>query len=128
MLNETNVRVYWNLHKHCWSVQNRKTGRVVRHVQACTLADVKFVVRPAGREKVRREGKKNVHAFAAGRYSLKNGLASYDKGARKVTYNPYVNETFVFAETGEPVTDAYVVTMATYMGKPFVWAIKTQAN
>ena len=46
MLNETNVRVYWNLHKHCWSVQNRKTGRVVRHVQACTLADVKFVVRP----------------------------------------------------------------------------------
>ena len=128
MLNETNVRVYWNLHKHCWSVQNRKTGRVVRHVQACTLADVKFVVRPAGREKVRREGKKNVHAFAAGRYSLKNGLASYDKGARKVTYNPYVNETFVFAETGEPVTDAYVVTMATHQGKPFVWAIKTQAN
>ena len=128
MLNETNVRVYWNLHKGCWSVQNRKTGRVVRHVQACTLADVKFVVRPAGREKVRREGKKNVHAFAAGRYSLMNGLASYDKGARKVTYDPYVNETFVFAETGEPVTDAYVVTMATYMGKPCVWAIKTQAN
>tara|TARA_R100000458_G_scaffold875_1_gene742 strand:+ start:119 stop:448 length:330 start_codon:yes stop_codon:yes gene_type:complete len=109
-------------------VQDRKTGKVVRHVEACTLADVKFIVRPAGREKVRREGKKNVHAFAAGRYSLKNGLAAYTKGARKVTYNPYVNETFVFAETGEPVTDAYVVTMGTWQGKPSVWAIKTQAN
>jgi len=128
MLSETNVRVYWNLHKGCWSVQDRKTGRVVRHVEAITLADVKFIVRPAGREKVRREGKKNVHAFAAGRYSLKNGLAAYHKGARRVTYNPYVNETFVFAETGEPVTDAYVVTMGTWQGKPSVWAIKTQAN
>ena len=128
MLSETNVRVYCNLHKGCWSVQDRKTGRVVRHVDACTLADVKFTVRPAGREKVRREGKKNVHAFAAGRYSLKNGLAAYHKGARRVTYNPYVNDTFVFAETGEPVTDAYVVTMGTWQGKPSVWAIKTQAN
>ena len=128
MLNETNVRVYWNLHKGCWSVQDRKTGRVVKHVEAWTLADVKFTVRPAGRDKVRREGKKNVHAFAAGRFSLKNGLASIVKGARKVTYNPYVNETFVFAETGEPVTDAYVVTMSSWQGKPSVWAIKNQAN
>ena len=40
LLNETDVRVYWNLHKGCWSVQDRKTGRVVKHVEACTLADV----------------------------------------------------------------------------------------
>jgi hypothetical protein len=26
------------------------------------------------------------------------------------------------------VTDAYVVTMGTWQGKPSVWAIKTQAN
>ena len=121
-------RLYWNLHKKKWSLQDRKTGRVQQHVTAFTMYDAKFVVRPAGQAKVRREGKKNVHAFAAGRFSLKNGLAAYHKGARKVTYNPYVNETFVFAETGEPVTDAYVVTMGSWQGKPSVWAIKNQTN
>ena len=52
-----------------------KTARQagLSHVEACTLADVKFVVRPAGREKVRREGKKNVHAFAVGRSACAMG-------------------------------------------------------
>ena len=91
------------------------------HVTAITLADAKFVVRPAGREKVRREGKKNVHAFAVGDVSLRNGLATFS--GRRVTYNPYVNNTFVFADTGEPVTDAYVVSMWTDNdGKPVVKA------
>ena len=79
------ARVYWNLHKKCWSIQDRTTGRVYMHVTAITLADGKFVVRPAGREKVRREGKKNVHAFAVGDVSLRNGLAT--SSGRRVTYN-----------------------------------------
>ena len=87
------------------------------HVTAITLADAKFVVRPAGREKVRREGKKNVHAFAVGDVSLRNGLAT--SSGRRVTYNPYVNDTFVFVDTGEPVTDAHVISMWTDIdGKP----------
>ena len=115
------VRMYWNLHKHLWSVQDCKTGRVTDHVTALTLADAKFVVRPAGREKVRREGKKNVHAFAVGTISLKNGLATM-LNARPVTYNPYKNDTFVFADTGEAVTDAHVISMHTVEGKPKVYA------
>ena len=115
------ARLYWNLHKKCWSVQNCKTGRVIRHVTALTLADAKFVVRPAGQAKVRREGKKNVHAFAVGEVSLRNGLATF-KG-RDVTYNPYVNDTFVFKDTGESVTDAHVITVWTNNdGKPVVKA------
>lgn len=115
------ARLYWNLHKKCWSVQDCKTGRVVRHVTAFTLADAKFVVRPAGQAKVRREGKKNVHAFAVGDASLRNGLAGLD--ARDVTYNPYVNDTFVFKDTGEPVTEAHVITVWTNSdGKPVVKA------
>ena len=120
------VEVYYNLHKNVFSVRHK--GRVIQHTKMAVIKDAEYVVRPAGRAKVLREGKKNVHAFAAGRFSLKNGLASYVKGARKVTYNPYVNDTFVFAETGEPVTDAYVVTMGSWQGKPSVWAIKNQAN
>jgi len=115
------VRMYWNLHKHLWSVQDCKTGRVTDHVTALTLADAKFVVRPTGREKVRREGKKNVHAFAVGHISLKNGIATV-LNARPVTYNPYKNDTFVFADTGEAVTDAYVISMCIWQGKPKVYA------
>ena len=118
---EIKARVYWNLHKKCWSIQDRTTGRVCMHVEAITLADAKFVVRPAGREKVRREGKKNVHAFAVGDVSLRDGLAT--SSGRRVTYNPYVNDTFVFVDTGEPVTDAHVISMWTDIdGKPVVKA------
>ena len=115
------VRMYWNLHKKIWSVQDCKTGRVTDHVPALTLADAKFVVRKAGQERVRREGKKNVHAFAVGHISLNNGTAVF--GGRKVSYNPYKNDTFVFTDTGEPVTDAYAITLATsFEGKPVVYA------
>ena len=59
-------RLYWNLHKKKWSLQDRKTGRVRQHVTAFTMYDAKFVVRKAGQAKVRSEGRKNVHAFAVG--------------------------------------------------------------
>jgi len=38
-------RIYWNLHKKVWSLQDRTTGRVRNHVTAFTLYDAKFVVR-----------------------------------------------------------------------------------
>ena len=120
------VRLYWNLHKKVWSLQSCKTGRVVNHVDAFTLIDCKFVVRPAGQAKVRREGKKNVHAFAVGRPSLKYGIAgSVTPNSRAVTYNPYKNDTFVFKDTGEPVTEAHVISVFTKDGRPAVYARMT---
>lgn len=116
------VRMYWNLHKKIWSVQDCKTGRVTNHVTALTLADAKFVVRPAGRARVLREGKKNVHAFAVGYISLSNGIATCRTG-RPVTYNPYKRDTFVFADTDESVTDVQAITMCILDGKPTVYAI-----
>ena len=116
------VRMYWNLHKHVWSVQDCMTGRVTNHVKALTLADAKFVVRPAGRAKVLREGKKNVHAFAVGHISLRNGIATCLSG-RPVTYNPYKSDTFVFSDTGEPVTDVHAISLFIHKGKPQVYAI-----
>ena len=119
------VRVYWNLHKKCYSVQDCKTGRVVTHMKGFTLADAKFVVRQGGRQRVLREGKKNVHAFVTGRISLNNGVATIFKGAEKVTYNPYKNDTFVFKDTGEPVTEAHVISVFTKDGRPAVYARMT---
>jgi hypothetical protein len=115
-------RIYWNLHKKVWSLQDRTTGRVRNHVTAFTLYDAKFVVRKAGQAKVRREGKKNVHAFAVGTGGLRDGVATCLSG-RPVTYNPYKHDTFVFADTGEPVTDVHVISVFTRNGKPEVYAI-----
>ena len=115
-------RLYWNLHKKKWSLQNRQTGRVQQHVTAYTMYDAKFVVRPAGQAKVRREGKKNVHAFAVGTGGFRDGIATCLSG-RPVTYNPYVNDTFVFADTGEPVTEVQAISVYTENGRPKVYAI-----
>ena len=60
------VRVYWNLHKKTWSIQDCKSGLVIDHKQHLSLLDAKFVVRKGGQKRVRQEGKKNVHAFAVG--------------------------------------------------------------
>ena len=116
------VRIYWNLHKKCWSVQDRKTGRVIRHETTCVLSAGKFVVRKAGQEKVRREGKKNVHAFAVGTVSTLDARAFMQDTCRPVTYNPYVNDTFVFKDTGESVTDIDTIVVGKYEGRPCVWA------
>ena len=118
------VRVYWNLHKKCWSVQDCKTGRVIRHESSVTLSAGKFVVRKAGQEKVRREGKKNVHAFAVGTVSTLDGPAFFSDYCRPVSYNPYVNDTFVFRDTGESVTDIDTIVVAINEGRPCVWAYK----
>ena len=103
------VEVYRNLHNDTFSI--RRNGKVVKHLQnwmALHLKDVKFAVQPAGREKVRREGKKNVHAFIRGTV-VKYGDTPYDantegllsttaqgfpKGQDIVSYNPYYKEHF----------------------------------
>lgn len=93
--------VYWNLHKHIWSL--RQKGKVIAHMGTVVLSDVTFRVQPAGRERVRREGKKNVHAFAQGNYEMSHSYKDYTIG-RRITYNPYKNDTFVYADDLTPVT------------------------
>ena len=116
------VRVYWNLHKKCYSVMSCKTGRVIAHKLALTLADPKFVIRKAGQRKVRQEGRKNVHAFVVGYFSHRNGRAIWPK-AKQVTYNPYKYTTFVWKDTGEPVgNDMTMVKLTTKEGRPLMKA------
>lgn len=88
------VKVYRNLHKNCYSIQNRKSGLVVEHADNVTLLSVTFIVQPAGRERVIQTKKKNVHAFAVGDrlYSNKGGF--YDDTFCKIFYNPYKYDYF----------------------------------
>ena len=58
------VEVYYNLHNKTFSV--RHAGRVWFHTNVLTLHNCKFAVQPAGRAKVLKEKRKNVHAFIRG--------------------------------------------------------------
>lgn len=59
--------VYRNLTKGCYSLKDVKTGLVIGHAKEVFLEDVSFKVSAAGRDRVRREQKKYVHAGIEGR-------------------------------------------------------------
>lgn len=85
------VRVYWNLHKKLWSIQTKtpKGWRVTAHLKALALHDCSFSVSAAGRSRVLKERRKNVHAFIVGnlRQSTPVRLSAHPSG-RSVNYSP----------------------------------------
>ena len=95
------VFVYYNLHKKLWSIRDCETRRVVGHSDRVVLFDVKPKVSQAGRARVLREGRKNVHAGLEG--TLLESHLKWDSRAKPkpITYNPYKHETFVYAENGK---------------------------
>lgn len=95
------VEVYFNLHTHKWSI--RQAGRVFLHCDAISLDECKMVVRPAGRAKVLREGRKNVHAFIRG--FVRSGHCGHGMVAG-IRYNPYQMDTFQRSDSGVPVDSA----------------------
>ncbi len=107
------IEVYWNLHKHCFSVRSCKTGRVIAHAKAVDIKDAKFVVRQSGRRKVLQEKKKNVHAFVRG-YLAPMGFPLSEIGQHGyATYNPYKYDSFVDTATKEPLDKAKFVSLYT---------------
>lgn len=91
--NET-VRVYRNLRDNCWSIQRQtpKGWRVWLRWDCVVLDNVHFVVNKSGQNRVRKENKKYVHAFAYGTL-MANTLGCNEKMV-KVRYNPYQNDFF----------------------------------
>ncbi|NBP57488.1 hypothetical protein EBU71_13330 [bacterium] len=93
-------KVYYNLHKHCLSIMFK--GKVLEHSSEFFLKNVDFRVSQAGRSRVLREKRKNVHAFVCG--TPDEGWPIH--GERQVTYNPYKYKSFVYADTKRPVYKA----------------------
>jgi len=119
---DKNVRTYWNLHKGQWSIQDRQTGLVVGRQPELLLEVGRFNVRQGGRQRVLTEGNKNVHAFAEGWYpEIWISPKFYHDEGRSVTYNPYKNDTFVYVDNGEPVSEVGSIWLTTTAeGKPSV--------
>lgn len=106
------VEVYFNLHKKIWSVRNRKTRKVSFHLKDVLLTNVQFVVSESGRQRVLREKRKNVHAFARGQLESNQPLSRKDlKGYRQAYYNPYKTKHFVDIKTGEVLDKIYTIFM-----------------
>ena len=83
------VKVYWNLHRNCYSVQ--QNGLVVCHADKIELKYANFKVSEAGRQRVLKERKKNVHAFVTGYLYDGDEERRYDIS---IVYNPYKYDSF----------------------------------
>ena len=110
------VSVYYNLHKKCLSM--RVKGVVIDHPHAIILKNVKFRVQPAGRAKVLKEKRKNVHAFVCGQLVETYGPTTPWHSRKKifspdfqVVYNPYKHKTFIKKDSGESILETYKYTL-----------------
>jgi hypothetical protein len=115
------IEVYYNLHKHLFSVKSRQGtdyGRVIKHTPSVVIISPTFAVRQSGRLKVLKEKVKNVHAFVRGEelleYIIPNGIRRF------VTYNPYKHENFVFKDTEERIYSADMAILTQSGGKPVI--------
>lgn len=100
------VYVYYNLHKKVFSVkalEGKDKGRVIAHREQLTLRNVTFRVSQAGRARVLREQKKNVHAGVVGEWSGAYEPQIANESDIAVTYNPYKYSTFVYADGEYPI-------------------------
>lgn len=69
------VQVYWNSHKKCYSIRDKKTRRVIRHSDRVFLKDAKPVISKSGLERKIKTGIKNVYAVIEGKW-----LSGYFEG------------------------------------------------
>lgn len=113
------VEVYFNLHKHVFSVRQCSTGRVILHTDKVHIRDPQFVVRKSGRDRVLREGKKNVHAFVRGEIAHFDDFNPDYLDYSLVSYNPYKHDTFVDVQDVTPVRTAKRAVLEVRQVKPY---------
>lgn len=101
------VRVYFNLHKKLFSIQNKtpRGWRLLKHSSRVVLKDVKFLVYESGRARVLAEKKKNVHAYVEGEWVTDQLF--FPHVSHEIRYNPYVAGHFVDTMSGKPIHTAY---------------------
>lgn len=94
------LRVYRNLRRAVWSVLDPRTGRVREHRQELVLLDVRLRVSEAVRQRVIKQQRRTVHAYAEGTLSEE----SPRQGGIRLHYNPF--ECGHFMAGGQVVANA----------------------
>ena len=113
------VEVYFNFHKKEWSV--RQDGLVVQHTKFIQIKEPQYIVKQSGNEKVRREKRKNVHAWIRG-YVI-DTLPVFPSNQKMVTYNPYKNNSFVEKNTEDSICESPFAQMEIINHKAFIEAL-----
>lgn len=115
------VRVYWNSHKKCYSVQKKQNRKwiVERHLTEIYLSDVTFSVSEAGRKRVLDEGRKNVHSYIEGNINGHLEPLTYKKDFF-IGYNPYKYAYWYVKGTNSRIDRAELVYLSTESNKPIV--------
>jgi len=107
------VKVYYDITRHMFSVTFG--GIVVLNADYVILKNVKFLIGEKGKEKVRSEKQKNVHAYVAGTLLDYCEFPCDDipipDTNTVIKYNPYFDETFLIKKTKEPIYTANEVQM-----------------
>lgn len=98
--------VYWNLHQGGFSIRDCATGRVIDVVDEGWILGASFVVNQEGRKRVRRERRKNVHAFIRGSLSDGSWVRPEILKSDLVMYDPYVVREFVRVADLTPIREA----------------------
>lgn len=115
----TEVFVYKNSRRKSWtgtlyipvySIKSWKTKRVYDWQPAVSIHNATFKVSEAGRLRVLRENRKNVHAGVLGErmHPLRSQLEKDFGPGRRISYNPYKNDSFVDSQ-GRPIVSAEYV-------------------
>jgi hypothetical protein len=86
-----NINLSAKLKTPMFSIQDTSTGRVIGHETTFMVRDAIFKVLQSGNERVRKEGKKNVHAGVVGYLVHEEPRVL----PTPVTYNPYKYKTFI---------------------------------
>lgn len=97
------IRVYRNLRNGLLSIQSKTSAgwRVTEHAESVHLEDAVFKVSEAGRQRVLRERRKNIHAYVEGERittwpdpHLTTWKAPSNKTVYRVVYDPFKMKTF----------------------------------
>lgn len=108
-LTNLRVEVYRNLHKGKWSiraVEGKYKGKVVYVCEEVKLINCEFKVSEKGREWVRENKVKKVHAVVRGNLiNLKLNDEELDRctSENEIYYNPYLTEQFIRKSINEPI-------------------------
>ncbi len=104
------IRCYRNLHNNCISIKQQ--GIVRCHADRVSLEICRFIISKSGQLRVRKEKKKNVHAYIQGFvFDPTWPDAPEPVDWRTAYYNPYTTDYWKDSESGKPLTSANIVSV-----------------
>jgi hypothetical protein len=99
------VEVYRNVNRKGVSYSIRQSGYVVAHGTDIHLVNAEFVVQEGGRKRVKKSGKKNVHAWVRGEIVQAQPVDEDDR-TYQIEYNPKKNKAFMRKDTKKEIKAA----------------------